>query len=100
MNDRERLREDLLRRSVRRGDSVLASGALSSYYIDARPPTMSGEGQLLIGRLGLSALDHAGWRPASVGGLTLGSDPVACGIAHRAAQLGSNIHALTVRNDA
>jgi|SRR5690625_212918 len=100
MNDRERLREVLLRRSVRRGDFVLASGARSSYYIDARPTTMSGEGQLLIGRLGLSALDHAGWRPASVGGLTLGADPVAYAIAHRAAELGRELNAFTVRKEA
>lgn len=99
MTDRDRLRAVLLERSVRRGDFVLASGARSSYYIDARPTTMSGVGQLLIGRLGLAALDHAGWRPAAVGGLTLGADPVAYALAHAAAASGRTLDAFTVRKE-
>ena len=37
--------------------------------------------QLLIGRLGLDALDAAEWNPDAIGGLTLGADPVAYAIA-------------------
>lgn len=99
MSDRERLRDLLVERSVRRGDFVLASGARSSYYIDARRTTMSGDGQLLIGRLGLAALDREGWRPAAVGGLTLGADPVAYAIAHAAALAGRKLDAFTVRKE-
>lgn len=99
MSDRERLRTLLLERSVRRGDFVLASGARSSYYIDARRTTMSGEGQRLIGRLGLAALDDAGWRPAAVGGLTLGADPVAYAIAHAAALQRRALDGFTVRKE-
>jgi orotate phosphoribosyltransferase len=97
--DRDRLRDLLRDRSVRRGDFVLASGARSSYYIDARITTMSGLGQLLIGRLGLAALDAAGWQPASVGGLTLGADPVAFAIAHAAGRAGRELDAFTVRKE-
>src|SRR5436309_2274631 len=53
---RERLREMLLERSLRRGDFVLASGRRSSFYIDARQTTMSGEGLALIGALGFERL--------------------------------------------
>ncbi|HEY8379475.1 MAG TPA: hypothetical protein VIK91_23445, partial [Nannocystis sp.] len=73
MNDREQLRALLLERSIRLGDFVLASGRRSSYYIDGRRTTMSGKGQLLIGRVGLETIDASGWRPAAVGGLTLGA---------------------------
>jgi orotate phosphoribosyltransferase len=97
--DRDRLRDLLRDRSVRRGNFVLASGARSSYYIDARITTMSGLGQLLIGRLGLAALDAAGWQPASVGGLTLGADPVAFAIAHAAGRAGREMDAFTVRKE-
>jgi orotate phosphoribosyltransferase len=97
--DRDRLRDLLRERSIRRGDFVLASGARSSYYIDARVTTMSGFGQLLIGRLGLAALDAAGWQPASVGGLTLGADPVAFAIAHAAGRAGRGLDAFTVRKE-
>lgn len=99
MTDRERLRALLIERSIRRGDFVLASGARSSYYIDARLTTMSGQGQLLIGRVALDALDEAGWRPAAVGGLTLGADPVAYSIAHSATLAGRTLDAFTVRKE-
>ena len=100
MTEREELRDLLLARSIRRGDFVLASGARSNYYIDARPTTMSGQGQRLIGRLGLAAIDAAGWRPSVIGGLTLGADPVAYAIAHAAALAGRELDGFTVRKEA
>jgi orotate phosphoribosyltransferase len=90
----------LRHRSLRRGDFVLASGARSSYYIDARLTSMSGAGQRLIGRLGLALLDARDWRPHLVGGLTLGADPVAYAIAHAAALAGRTLDAFTVRKEA
>lgn len=98
--DRERLRDLLRDRSLRKGDFVLSSGVRSTYYIDARVTTMSGLGQLLIGRVGLDALDAAGWAPACVGGLTLGADPVAYALAHAAAMAGRELDAFTVRKQA
>jgi len=97
--DTDRLRELLRLRSIQRGDFVLANGGRSTYYIDARITTMSGAGQLLIGRLGLEALDAAGWQPALVGGLTLGADPVSYALAHAAARDGRELDAFTVRKE-
>jgi orotate phosphoribosyltransferase len=97
--DRTALTQLLRARSVRTGDFVLASGARSTYYIDARMTTMSGPGQLLIGRLGLAEIDGRGWKPASVGGLTLGADPVAYAIAHAAAAANRSLDAFTVRKE-
>ena len=76
-----RLRELLRDRSVTHGDFLLASGGRSSFYIDARRTTMSGEGLLLVGELGLTRLAARGWTPQAIGGLTLGADPVAYAIA-------------------
>ena len=98
--DRERLRQLLQSRSVKRGDFVLSSGGRSTFYIDARLTTMSGLGQLLIGRVGLDALDAAGWRPTCVGGLTLGADPVSYALAHAAVREGRSLDAFTVRKEA
>ena len=52
---------------------------------------------VLIGRMGLSAIRAAGWRPRAVGGLTMGADPVAFAIA--AASWGTDlvIDAFSVR---
>jgi orotate phosphoribosyltransferase len=100
LSDRESLRRLLLDRSVQRGNFVLASGRHSSYYIDCRPTTMSAEGMVVIGRLGLGALETAGWRPTSIGGLTLGADPVAYAIAAASFLAGQPVDAFTVRKEA
>lgn len=100
MSDRSALERLLARRSVRHGDFVLASGKHSSYYIDARLTTMSAEGLVLVGRLGLGAIRHAGWTPAAVGGLTMGADPVAYAIARASADDPPAIDAFSVRKAA
>jgi orotate phosphoribosyltransferase len=87
-------------RSVRRGDFVLASGARSSWYIDCRLTTMSARGQALIGPLGLAAIRDAGWTPQSVGGLTMGADPVAYAIAAASAIEATPVDAFSVRKAA
>jgi orotate phosphoribosyltransferase len=97
--DHQLLLRLLRERSLTRGDFVLSSGLRSSYYIDARITTMSGKGQLLIGRLGLAMLDALGWAPDLVGGLTLGADPFAYAIAHAAALQGRTLDAFTVRKE-
>lgn len=85
---------------MKKGDFVLSGGGRSTFYVDARVTTMSGPGQLLIGRCGLDALDAAGWTPKCVGGLTLGADPVAYALAHAAAREGRDLDAFTVRKEA
>jgi len=100
MTDGESLRRVLLERSVQQGDFVLASGRRSSYYIDCRLTTMSAEGMVLIGRLGWHAIQRAGWRPAAVGGLTMGADPVAYAIAAASFQSGHPVNAFSVRKEA
>lgn len=97
LNDLERL---LAERSAKRGRFILSSGRESTLYIDARLTTMSPEGLVLIGQLGFDALRASSWRVDSVGGLTLGADPVAYAIAHTSALAGYPIRAFTVRKEA
>ena len=99
MTDQESLRGLLLVRSVQRGDFVLASGRHSSYYIDCRLATMSAEGMVLIGRMGWEAIRSAGWRPAAVGGLTMGADPVAYAIAAASFNDKRPVDAFSVRKE-
>lgn len=87
----------LQERSVRHGDFLLASGARSSYYIDCRLTTMSARGQVLIGELGLETIRNAGWEPTSVGGLTMGADPVAYAIAAASTRNTPLLDAFSVR---
>lgn len=79
---------------------MLASGRASSLYIDARLTTMSPEGLTVIGPLGLQALRDAEWNVQSIGGLTLGADPIACAIAYASASGSVPIRAFTVRKEA
>jgi orotate phosphoribosyltransferase len=100
MTDAKKLVSLLLSQSVRRGDFVLTSGRRSDLYVDARMTTMDPRGLALIGPLGLQAIAGAGWRADSVGGLTLGADPIACAIAYASATAGRPIRAFTVRKEA
>jgi orotate phosphoribosyltransferase len=97
---KQNLKDLLSARSLRRGDFVLASGKHSSFYIDARLTTMSGEGLAVIGALGLERLAARGWTPQAVGGLTLGADPVAYALAAAARGRGLPLDAFTVRKQA
>jgi orotate phosphoribosyltransferase len=94
---RNTLRDLLLARSVRRGDFVLASGRRSSFYVDARSTTMSGDGLAVVGGLGLDRMAARGWSPRAVGGLTLGADPIAYALALTARRRGQLLDAFTVR---
>lgn len=96
LNDLQKL---LAERSAKRGQFKLSSGRESTLYIDARLTTMSPEGLVLIGQLGLQALTDSGWNVQSVGGLTLGADPVAYAIAYASGLSTRSIRAFTVRKE-
>jgi len=84
-------------KSIQIGDFVLSSGLRSNYYIDARRTTMSSSGLDIIGRLGLLTIRELGWRAPSVGGMTLGADPIAYAIALASLQSPPTLDAFTVR---
>ena len=94
------LQQLLAERSARRGQFTLSSGRQSTLYIDARLTTMSPEGLVLIGELGLKAIRNSDWNVQAVGGLTLGADPVAYAIAYSSALTGQSVRAFSVRKEA
>lgn len=100
MDPRTRLLDLLATRSARRGTFTLASGRTSDLYIDCRPTTMHPEGLVAIGPLGLHAIGECGWNPQSIGGLTLGADPVSYAVAYASQLAGMPIRAFTVRKEA
>ncbi len=71
---RARLKAILLERSIRFGEFTLASGAKSRYYADVRQTSLHPEGATLIAQLLDPILVEFGVR--SIGGLTLGADPI------------------------
>ena len=96
---REQLVQLLAERSARRGTFTLASGRISHFYVDCRLTTMSPDGLVLVGPLALGMLLDSGWTVDSVGGLTMGADPVSYAIAYASAQTGAPIRCFAVRKE-
>jgi orotate phosphoribosyltransferase len=99
-SDSDALDRLLQERSIKRGQFVLASGRTSTFYIDARLTTMSAEGLVLIGRLGLAAIRSQHWAATAVGGLTMGADPVAYAVAAQSVASPPILNAFSVRKEA
>ncbi len=99
MTQRERLTELLKERSLEIGDFVLSSGVRSRYYVDCRRTTMHAEGQVLVGQLGWALLKDSGLSPDSIGGLTMGADPIAYALAYTSYLAGDPVHAFSVRKE-
>lgn len=96
MNEnKRRLAELVTELAVVHGKVTLSSGREADYYVDLRRATLHHEASRLIGTLmrELTAdLDYV-----SVGGLTLGADPVATAVMHAP---GRDIDAFVVRKEA
>lgn len=75
----------LSRISFKLGDFTLSSGAKSDYYIDCRTTTLHAEGGRLTGLAILDLLREHKLKPAAVGGLTMGADPIVSNVASASA---------------
>src|SRR5687768_735868 len=100
ITERQQLVHLLATRSVKTGRFTLASGKISDLYIDARLTTMSPEGLSLIGPLAIQMLKAARWDLDSVGGLTLGADPIAYSISYTSTFTPPLVRAFTIRKEA
>src|SRR5438105_7512662 len=100
MTDYQPLVQLLAEKSVRRGRFTLASGKISDIYIDVRMTSMSPEGLSRIGPLALQTIRSTGWPVDSIGGMTLGADPIAYAISYASTfSTLSALRAFTVRKD-
>jgi orotate phosphoribosyltransferase len=80
-DSRSQLLRLLSRISFKLGEFTLSSGAKSDYYIDCRLTTLHAEGARLCGEALLELFARNKLRPAAVGGLTMGADPVVSAVA-------------------
>ena len=94
---RHTLLELLKERAYRHGQYTLSSGKESEHYVNCKPVTLSCEGNALLSHLMLKYIEK---EAVAVGGLTLGADPLVCGIAQKAYYKGNrHIDALIVRKN-
>jgi orotate phosphoribosyltransferase len=76
MTDRQRLKEIILEKSYRQGKFKLSSGLESDFYIDGKQTTLSAEGAYLCGKEIFALIRNNPEPIGSVGGMTLGADPL------------------------
>ena len=97
MKHRDTLKALLKERAYRHGQYTLSSGKESEHYVNCKPVTLSCEGNALLAHL---MIKHVEKEAVAVGGLTLGADPLVCGIAQKAYYKGNrHIDALIIRKN-
>ena len=84
--------------AVQRGDFTLTSGKKASFYIDLRQVSLDHRVAPLIGDVMLELLSEFP-EAELVGGLTMGADPIASAIMHRAVLAGRSLDAFVVRKE-
>lgn len=93
----EALVAHLLEHSVRTGDFTLKSGRKSTWFIDSKQTVCRPEGIMLVANAALAVIPDD---VTAIGGLTMGADPVAFGIAAVAATRGRALRSFSIRKEA
>lgn len=94
---RRALRDHVLQHSLKTGSFTLKSGAKSSWFLDTKQTACRADGVLLMADVALSIIPGD---VVAIGGLTMGADPVAYGIAAVAAIRGRDLRSFSVRKEA
>ena len=93
----EALVAHLLEHSVRTGDFTLKSGRKSTWFIESKQTVCRPEGIMLVANAALAVIPDD---VTAIGGLTMGADPVAFGIAAVAATRGRALRSFSIRKEA
>ena len=91
--------ELLKRDAYKKGEFTLSSGRKSEHYVNCKPVTLNGKGLTWVSCM---IFEHIDTDVVAVGGLTLGADPLVCGVAavaFNASKARLNLDALIVRKE-
>jgi orotate phosphoribosyltransferase len=91
------LRDHVLEHSVKRGEFTLKSGAKSTWFLDTKQTACRPDGIVLVAQAALELIPP---EATAIGGLTMGADPVAFGIAAIAATRGRTLRSFSIRKEA
>ena len=86
----------MLTHSVKRGEFTLKSGAKSSWFLDTKQTACRPDGIVAVAEALLEILPS---EVTAIGGLTMGADPVAFGVAAVAATKGRMLRSFSVRKE-
>ncbi len=89
--------EHIRAHSIREGDFVLKSGRRSNWFCDAKQTTCRPEGMVLVADAALAVIPDD---VTAIGGLTMGADAVAFGVAAIGATRGRALRSFSVRKEA
>ena len=87
----------MLEHALRTGTFTLKSGRTSSWFLDAKQTACRPDGILLVADAALEVIPRDA---DAIGGLTMGADPVAFGIAAVAATRGRPLRSFSIRKEA
>jgi orotate phosphoribosyltransferase len=90
------LRDHLLKHAIVLGDLVLKSGKRTNWFCDAKQTTCRPDGMLLVAEAALADIPPDA---DAIGGLTMGADAVAFGVAAVAATRGRMLRGFSVRKE-
>ena len=91
------LRDHVFEHSLKMGDSTLKSGRKSTWFLDTKQTMCRPDGMIAVAN---AAFEIIPADATAIGGLTMGADPVAYGIAAVAATQGRNLRSFSVRKEA
>lgn len=87
----------LLEHSIKRGEFTLKSGRRSDWFIDSKQTACDPDGVVLMADAALAVIPTDA---TAIGGITVGADPVAYGIAAIGATRGRRLRSFTIRKEA
>jgi len=93
---RAALRDHVFAHSLKTGDFTLKSGRKSTWFLDTKQTACRPDGIVLVAQAALQVIPGDA---DAIGGLTMGADPVAFGIAAVAATRGVNLRSFSVRKE-
>lgn len=96
----EVLRSHVLQHSVKHGEFTLKSGATSTWFLDTKQTACLPEGIVAVAEAVFEVFGDVLDEIDAIGGLTMGGDPVAYGVAAVAATRGHRMRSFSVRKEA
>jgi len=94
------LRSHVLEHSLKQGDFTLKSGARSSWFLDTKQTACRADGIIAVADALFEVFSDVIGEIDSIGGLTMGGDPVAFGVAAVGATRGLQLRSFSVRKEA
>ncbi|MDG1266279.1 MAG: phosphoribosyltransferase family protein [Ilumatobacter sp.] len=96
----DRLRDHVLEHSVKTGEFVLKSGAFSSWFLDTKQTACRADGIIAVTDAVTEVFGDDLRTIDAIGGLTLGADPMAYGVAAVLGTRGIDLRSFSVRKEA